>query len=287
MQPLVSVICLCYNHARFVTEAILSVRQQSYAAVELIVVDDASTDNSVDKIRQAIAGLPAVKLITFRENAGMCKAFNAGLALAKGDYIIDLAADDVLLPDRILAGVQAFQRGGVNMGMNFTDAENIDEDGHHIAFHSDRFPHSSIPQGDVYLPLINRYFISSPTMMFSRILIDRLGGYDEDLDYEDFDLWIRGSREFEFRYTPTVLVKRRIVKNSMARRQFTRLDRQRHSTYDVCCKIMKLNRNRAEQQALTQRIYYEIIQCFKVLDWHLAYRYALLWQKNRAVRYER
>src|SRR5690606_39263364 len=117
-----------------------------------------------------------------------------------------------------------FQQGGPTLGLNFTDAENITENGAHISFHSDRFPHEHVPQGSIYSHLINRYFISSPTMMFSRVLIDRLGGYDEDLAYEDFDLWIRGAREFSFSYTPSVLVKRPIVNNSMASRQFTRAD---------------------------------------------------------------
>jgi hypothetical protein len=72
----------------------------------------------------------------------------------------------------------------------------------------------------------------------------------------------------------------------MARRQFTRGDAQRYSTYAVCEKILLLNRNRAEQRALTQRIYYEIRQSLRMLDWRLAYRYFLLLKKNKAIQYE-
>src|SRR5688500_3802276 len=100
-DPLVSVICLCYNQARFIREAVASVFAQSYRNVELIIVDDASTDNSASVIRAMVAENPAIRCLLLNQNVGNCKAFNKGLTLSKGDYIIDLAADDVLVPQRI------------------------------------------------------------------------------------------------------------------------------------------------------------------------------------------
>ncbi|MBT1690848.1 glycosyltransferase [Dawidia soli] len=281
----VSVICLCYNHARFVGEAIDSVLQQTYDNVELIVVDDASQDDSVAVIREKLRSLPEARFIPLQENTGNCRAFNQGLAHATGDYIIDLAADDVLLPGRVAEGVKALQTHGVTYGLSFTDAEWIDDAGNLLHLHSQRFPHDKVQQGDVYLPLITRYFICSPSMMFTRLLIDSLGGYDESLSYEDFDLWMRGARAFRFCYTPQVLVRKRVVRGSLAKKQFTRKDRQRYSTYRVCEKILEMNRTRAEQRALHQRIGYEMKQCLKVLDVGLLLRYVALRRKNRRQHY--
>lgn len=286
MQPArVSIICLCYNHARFVAEAIDSVWHQTYDTVELIVVDDASTDESVAIIREKLRARPEVIFIPLAENIGNCRAFNRGLAHATGDYIIDLAADDVLLPERVAEGVKALQAHGVTYGLNFSDAAWIDDAGNLLRLHSQRFPHDKVPQGDVYLPLITRYFICSPSMMFTRVLIDSLGGYDESLSYEDFDLWMRGARVFRFCYTPQVLVRKRVVRGSLAKKQFTRKDRQRYSTYCVCEKILEMNRTRAEQRALHVRIGYEMKQCLKVLDVGLVLKYMGLRRSNGGMHY--
>jgi len=283
--PLVSVICVSYNHARFVREAVESVLQQTYQSIELIIVDDGSTDNSAAVIADILKPYPAITFLALNKNVGYCKAFNQALTHATGAYIIDLAADDLLLSERVEAGVRTFQQLDDSYGLIFSDAEFIDEDGAHVRFHSERFPHDSIPQGDIYQSLINRYFICSPSMMFSRRLIDTLQGYDETLSYEDFDLWIRGSRQFKFQYTPQVLVKKRMVKNSMAQRQFMRADRQRNSTFRVCEKIMQLNRTTREQDELAHRILYEMKQTLKLFDGVLLWKYFSLYKKNQTLSY--
>src|SRR6188768_2547720 len=140
MAPLVSIICLSYNHERFVQEAIGSVLQQTYPNIELIVVDDGSTDNSADAISNLLSKYPSVSFLRLEKNMGYCKAFNQGLARATGDFIIDLAGDDILLPERVAEGVKAFQAVGDEYGLNFTDAELINEEGKPIRVHSDRFP---------------------------------------------------------------------------------------------------------------------------------------------------
>lgn len=286
-QPLVSVVCLCYNHAHYVSEAIYSVLEQTYPAIELIIVDDGSSDQSQQVITEALASIKGhrIKFIPLPSNHGYCSAFNIGYAASSGDYIIDLAADDVLLPNRVARGIDTFQQHDDTYGVNFTDAELITDDHRHLYNHSDRFPHHTIPQGDVYKALISRYFICSPTMLVSRALLQHLGGYDESLAYEDFDLWIRGSRIFKFCYTPEVLLKKRVLPMSLSDRQFQRNDVQRYSTYTVCTRILTLNRNRAEQKALQKRILYEMRLCIQVLDFTLVLKYASLLRANQRMRY--
>src|SRR5579859_1537102 len=100
-QPLVSVICLCYNHRRFVKEAIESVLGQTYKNIELIVVDDCSTDGSVSVIKELIVQNPVIRFIPLNENRGNCKAFNEGYKLSSGKFVIDFSADDVMVSGRI------------------------------------------------------------------------------------------------------------------------------------------------------------------------------------------
>ncbi len=283
--PLVTVICLCYNQKRFLQEAIKSVINQSYSPIQLIVVDDASTDGSPETINQLKTQYPQLEVLLLKENVGNCRAFNRGLAQAKGEYLIDLAADDVLLPDRIQKGVEVLQQAGDRYGVHFCDAELIDEHGSFISFHSDKYPHHTIPQGDIYVDVIQRYFICPPTIMFRKSVMDKLGGYDETLAYEDFDFWIRSSRQFKYTYSPEPLVKKRVVKNSMGSKQEKFFSRHALSTYQICKKILDLNAKKKEQQALSKRIWYEIRTSLRLLNIWLAIKYAALLVSNMRKQY--
>ena len=275
-SPLVTVVCLCYNHSRYVQEAVESVLNQTYKNVQIIIVDDASTDGSQVVIQKMVESYPTITFLSLKTNQGNCGAFNRGFELAKGDYVIDLAADDVLLPDRIEAGVAEFTHYDSSYAVNFADGELIDEQGNHLSFHSDRFSSPSIPQGDIYKDIISRYFVNSPSLMVRKSVLEELHGYDESLAYEDFDFLIRASREFKFCYTPKVLVKKRILSSSMSAGQFKKGSPQLFSTFKVCEKISKLNRSNEEQWALRNRILYEARKALQVGEFELIFRYLKL-----------
>jgi glycosyltransferase involved in cell wall biosynthesis len=276
-KPLVSVICLCHNHERFVDQAIQSVFNQTYSSIQLIVLDDGSADGSVQKIISILSNKPEIVFVANKSNCGYVKSLTQALTHVKGEFIVDLAADDMLLPTRIEDGVNELTNAGLNYGVNFSDAELINEYGNSLGLHSNRHAHSTIPQGEVYKAIIERYFICPPTMLFRKSVIDRLGGYDESLAYEDFDFFIRSSREFYFCYTPKVLVKRRVVSNSMSSKQFEKGNEQRWSTLRVCEKIDKLNRNDLEKDALKKRIRYEFLLSLRMLDFKLAIAFLKLY----------
>ncbi len=285
VTPLVSVVCLCYNQKRFLREAVESVLAQTYGNIQLIIVDDASTDGSQKEILKIKQKHPAIEMLLLDENQGNCKAFNSGLTLAKGEYLIDLAADDVLLPERVATGVEALQSAGNDYGVNFSDAIWINEDGNKLYQHSERFPHQTIPQGDIYNKVIQRYFICPPTIMFTRAVMEKLGGYDESLSYEDFDFLIRSSRLFKYTYSPEVLVQKRVVKTSQSKRQFRLFSRESTTMYRVCKKIMQLNRTMAEQQVLSNRILYEMRLNIRLLNFGWAKKYFQLWSENKEMKY--
>jgi len=259
---------------------------QSYSDIELIIVDDASKDLSQQKILEIASKNPKIKTVLLKQNVGNCKAFNQGLAISKGEYIIDFAADDVLLPLRIEEGVKAFQKAGDEYGVHFCDAEWIDESGSHLYFHSDKFPHETIPQGDIYKHIISRYFICPASTMAKREVLEYLNGYDEALSYEDFDFLIRSSRNFKFTYSSSVLVKKRVTNRAMSKKQFQLFSSDSRTTFIVCKKILGLNKSKEEQKALSKRIVYEAKLNMRLLNLWLVLRYFLLWIKSFSMRYE-
>ncbi len=280
-QPLVSVICLCYNQADYVEESIRSVLNQTYTAVELIIVDDGSTDDSRKIINQFSNG--NIQLLLLDKNIGNCAAFNKGLNLAKGKYIIDLAADDLLHPCRIAVGVAALENCADDFGVTFCDVALIDAQTNIIGNHYKRDGADNlledVPEGDIYTVLVQRYFVAAPAMLTKRIVYDSLEGYDETLSYEDFDFWVRSARLFKYKFTDAVLVSKRRLKNSLSEQQYKKGSKQLFSTYIVCEKAFKLNKTEEENQALLKRISYEIRQVIIIGDYEIAEKYLELWER--------
>lgn len=262
--PLVSVICLCYDHEEFVREAIESVLDQSYPNIEIIALDNASRDGSGAILAEIAANNPSVRFLRNTTNMGICKAFNKGWSLAKGDFVIDFATDDVMMPDRIAQQVRHFLTLGPDYGVVFTDAVYIDRAGNIIRSHYEYLKRKgllmNIPEGDVYDKLLSTYFICSPTMMVRRAVFERLNGYDEDLAYEDFDFWIRSSRLFKYAYLNVTSTKVRRTSGSMSSGWYRKGDPQLLSTYRVCRKAFALNQTEADQKALARRLRYEVRQ---------------------------
>ena len=266
-QPLVTIICLCHNHASYVKEALDSAIGQVYDQIELIIVDDASTDGSKEVIEEWLLDKPHISFINLKENLGNCKAFNQGLAIAKGKYVIDLAADDLLLPERVAVGVQDMEAAGDEWGLHISDAWYIDASGAVLYPHYKRNAQGEllkpVPHGWVYREVLERFFICTPTMMMRRSVLDALGGYDEKLAYEDFDFWVRASRHWKFFYADKILVKKRVLPLSWSTKQYKLETAQLASTLEICRKAKALNQNAKEDKALGKRLSYEIRQAIR------------------------
>jgi glycosyltransferase involved in cell wall biosynthesis len=266
MRPVVSVICLCYNQKPYLKEAVDSVLKQTYDALQIILVDDASIDGSQNELKRIAQENPQLDLILLSENVGNCKAFNIGLKKATGDFIIDFATDDVMLPRHIEKVISHFQQLDESYGVVFTDATYVDEKGNALRNHFDyllkRKLIKSVPQGDVFRNVLTTYFIPGPTTVIRKKVMDELGGYDETLAYEDFDFWIRSSRIFNYSFLNENLFRIRKTKTSMSSGLYRQGDRQLHSTYLICKKTKALCRDEEDLNALRQRVLYEFKQAF-------------------------
>ncbi|PKV66461.1 glycosyltransferase [Pontibacter ramchanderi] len=264
--PLVSVICLCYNHGRFIAEALDSVLAQTYPHLEIIIMDDCSTDNSVAIIKEYCLKYPQLTFLSTGTNQGNTKAFNLAWRASKGEYIIDFATDDVLLPEQVAQQVAAFQQLDKTYGVVYSDAEYIDDNGRHVRFHCQRNQAGEVisfaPSGNIFHHLLGRYFICPPTMMMKRQVLQDLGGYDEALAYEDFDFWVRSARSYKYFFLDALTTKRRLHGSSLSQQLYKPGDKQLASTVLVCEKALQLVQNPEERDALTRRLKYEARHAF-------------------------
>jgi hypothetical protein len=113
-------------------------------------------------------------------------------------------------------------------------------------------------------------------MMMRRSVLEELNGYDETLAYEDFDFWVRSSRSYKYCFSEEPLVKKRILPGSLSSRQYVPNSSILASTYKVCLKAEKLNRNRQEHLALARRAAYEARQAIISGNFALALKFLLL-----------
>lgn len=277
MKPLVSVICISFNHAPYIEEALKSVFEQRYENLEVVILDDGSSDESQQVIEKVIGDRKAV-FIPHESNLGYTKTFNQGLALAKGDFIIDFALDDVMLPDFVQSGIDRFEKESASTGVVYSNADYINTHSKVIGNHKEALLKkklvSEFPEGDIFEQVLRRYFICTPTMIIRKQVFDRLGGYDETLAYEDFDFWVRSSRYWGYAYLDEVHMQKRKLPTSMSASRYHHYQNdQLLSTLKVCKKAFHLAKSKPEVRALKERINYEYRQCLRNDTKELAQEY--------------
>ncbi|CAG4991842.1 hypothetical protein DYBT9275_00840 [Dyadobacter sp. CECT 9275] len=279
-RPLVTVILTTYNQAEFVGETLLSVIGQSYPHIQLIIIDNASQDGTVAKIEAFLEEHPVAGFTRNSSNAGLCKAFNTGLASAEGKYVIDLSGDDIMLPDRIEKQVAAFEKLPDHFVVVFSNARYLSAAGevlhHHYQTGKDGKAVGFVPQGDVYKQVLEKYFICTPTMMMRTHILRQIGGYDETLSFEDFDFWVRTSVKYYYHYVDEVLTYKRITPNSLGTQVICKGSGILDSCYTVCNKAYDLNRDQEEFDLLAHRIRSFIRKCWYAQEFELAIKFRRL-----------
>ncbi len=295
--PLVTIICICYQHEKFIKKALESVFLQTYPRLQILITDDNSQDNSVKiidkfiqekKLYTEILDTNFEREISFfsfeKERIGNCKRFNLLLAKAKGKYIIDFATDDVFLPEKIKEQVEFFEKQPEKVGVVFTNCVNINEQGDILSYHfkidNNQKTTELIPEGDIFSAILRKYFISTPTMMMRKSVLDFLEGYDENLSYEDFDFWVRSSQICDYKYLDVVSTLKRDVKSSHSK-QFYQLNQNQHliSTLKVCEKASQFIQKKSEVFGLKNCLLYHQKQCFFTHNFDLFFEYEKLLER--------
>ncbi|MGQ4807401.1 hypothetical protein NKDENANG_00749 [Candidatus Entotheonellaceae bacterium PAL068K] len=196
-QPRVSVIIPTFNRATWVGEAIESVLTQDYLDIELIVVDDGSSDHSGEVVRRFGSTLTSIR----QAHAGVSAARNRGVAASHGELIAFLDSDDLWLPGKVTAQVGLFQEQPQTQAC-YTDERWIRK-GVRVNPRKIHQKHA----GWLFLQSLPLCLISPSSIMLRRALWDRLGGFDESLPAcEDYDLWLRLTVT-----TPVALLPERLI----------------------------------------------------------------------------
>ncbi|WP_415033765.1 glycosyltransferase [Azonexus sp.] len=185
--PLVTVIIACYNHAPYIAQSIQSVLNQTYPNIELLVVDDGSSDDSA-KIIKALQARYSFDF-TEQSNQGLSSTLNRAITRARGSLIAPFGSDDVMLPERISLQV-AYMQDKPEVGICAGNIQLIDSRGEAIGKPEAkraqlcRFDFSDIFLDRVPLP-------PAATMLFRKSALQAAGGFNSEIRLEDLQIWLK------------------------------------------------------------------------------------------------
>lgn len=185
MTPLITVVIPCHNHASFLREAVVSVRQAGPADTEIVVVDDGSTDDTV----AVASAFPGARCVS-QPRGGLARARNRGLAESRGRLVVFLDADDLLLPGGLEAGLEAMS-ANPSAGLVTGRCRIVAADGRPLPTHE-----QPRIERDHYRELLRHNYIWMPAAaMFRREAIERIGGFDPSVDAAaDYSAYLRLAR---------------------------------------------------------------------------------------------
>lgn len=180
----VSVIIPCYNAELFISETINSVLAQTYPNIEIVVVDDGSTDCSWQVIQTFGKRVHAIR----QENSGGSCARNAGTRMARGKNLMFLDADDILAPDAVEHLVRALNGGADIAACPWRRLENVGDDWIKVQSGQAENP----PEGDFLLGWLSGWYVPTCSLLWTRGTYEKTGGWDESLcANQDGDLILR------------------------------------------------------------------------------------------------
>lgn len=213
----ISIITASYNYENYIKETVQSVLSQTYNDWEMIIVDDCSTDNSVNVIKSY--NDERIKLFVNEKNLGLKETLKRGIKEASSDWIVFLESDDVLAPDYLAKKVEIAQKYN-DINLIFNDCEFFGDEERVKAFEQALKKTRSLLQNQSYpKKMLYDFYQSNKIFTFSSVMAKRSHllkvNFNPKLDYLiDWHLWIQLSSLGKFYYLPEKLTKWRLHKNS-------------------------------------------------------------------------
>lgn len=194
MNPLISVIIPTFNRAQVLKRAIVSALNQAYRNIELVIVNDASTDSSLDIVKSINDS--RIKLVVHERNKGLAAARNTGIRNSAGEYLTFLDDDDEWLPEKISLQLDVIRNTNLTFGLVFTNGFSEYENNFIIK--------ENVSSGVVFDPKINNFFplrvlITPPSSwMLPKTVIEEIGFFDEAMynNWDDGDYLVRVALNF-------------------------------------------------------------------------------------------
>lgn len=200
-KPAVSVVLPTFNRSHLIGNAIKSILDQTYQDFEIIIVDDASTDNTKDVVLSFSD--ERIRYMRLNTNMGVSAAINKGINSAKGTFIGLIADDDTWTSSKLERQVSTFNKGNPKLGLVYCGAIKRDSSGNIYKIHP-------IARGDIYNRLLKRdYTCGSGTWLVRRACFfdERVGLFDESLHArEDYEMAVRISKYYHVDFVPEGLV---------------------------------------------------------------------------------
>lgn len=220
--PLVSIILPTYNRANYLPYSINSVLAQSYDIFELYIIDDGSSDNTVDVVNNYLND-DRVHYI-YQDNQGQSVARNEGLKRAKGDFICFLDSDDLYKPDKLVKQIDIL-KSNRKIDIVHGDEDLIDKDGRILSKKNmNRY------SGMIYEKLLIDNSVSIITVMARKKCFDEMGGFDESIEVgDDYDLWLRFSAKYRYHYEPEYFAQYRIMDDQISSDKKRRFESNRNT----------------------------------------------------------
>jgi glycosyltransferase involved in cell wall biosynthesis len=217
MAPRVSFVIRCRDYARFVGLAIESLLGQTFTDLEVIAIDDGSTDDSAAVLERFSAD-PRVRVVRHERNRGHIQTGNEGLGLARGEIVGLFDADDLCLRTDAVARQMSVFDANPDVGLVYSAQTYIDESG--LPFRSVRpFARDHVRDGFAeFADLARRNYVAVSGTLFRRAALDAAGGaLDADLPHSaDWALWLRIAARFEVAYIADSLYAYRIHGNNLS-----------------------------------------------------------------------
>ncbi len=216
--PTVSVVMAAKNYARFLPEAVESVRAQTFDDWELLVIDDGSTDATPAAVRPFLTD-PRIRY--FRsDKLGQSRAKNLGIGLSRGEFVAFLDADDAWEPTKLEKQLAVFH-GRPEVGVVFCRRSVMDENGRQIGGPA-RMP---VPRGRVQGEMFVQNFVCFSSAVVRRAVFSHCGCFDPQWDLAiDFDLWLRVAHHHAFDYVDEHLVRYRTGHGNLSKKLLDRVD---------------------------------------------------------------
>jgi glycosyltransferase involved in cell wall biosynthesis len=217
----VTAVVLCYNQASYVRRCLEGVARQDLP-LQLVIIDDASPDDSQETIKDWVAGYPKeVSLILRRTNQGVCRSINEASRAVRTPYVSFVAADDYWLPGKLARQLEIIGRLSSEYALIYSNAFLCNERGEalnsmFIGTQTRPFA-SDPPSGWALRSLLRGNFIPAPSVLLRTDCLRAVDGFDESLVYEDYDFWLRLSERFKFWYDDVALTTYCVRPNSLAR----------------------------------------------------------------------
>jgi glycosyltransferase involved in cell wall biosynthesis len=210
-NPIVSVIMSVYNDEKYVSLAIDSILKQSFEDFEFIIINDGSTDRTLEILKEYEQKDSRIVLIN-QENKGLTKSLNIGIKKAKGKYIARMDSDDISHPQRFEKQIE-FLENNKEYALIGTNIEKIDEFGKHIEFNTTKYTNEEIQK-----TLSTRNCFAHGSVMINRTLIKDELYYDENFKYaQDYRLWAKIAKTFKVANLEEPLYSLRLHEKSISK----------------------------------------------------------------------